>query len=222
MKKFVKGRWFPLIAAAIASVIVALVMALFGWKLTYAPDLENSWEAISACATWFGVFASFIAIIIAIFVPKEIADRQDKIALFEKRMECYTTIQNLLVAAKQMKDVQVDKGVQVAFRMYLGQPENIVDNISATSFALQLKQKQAIIVSGEFLFPRYDTELLQKIIGVGVDLIMQTAARDIESANVPLSARAEQLKTEYCQLCNQYENTYLESMEEELQLNNNT
>lgn len=222
MKKFVKGRWFPLIAVAIASVIVALVMALFGWKLTYAPDLENSWEAISACAAWAGVVASFIAIMVAIWIPKKIADRQDKIALFEKRVECYTTIQNLLVVGKQMEDIKGNKGVQVAFRMYLGQPKNIVDNISATSFALQLKQKQAIIVSGEFLFPHYDTELLQKIIDVGVDLIMQTAARDIESANVPLSARAEQLKTEYCQLCNQYENTYLESMEEELQLNNNT
>lgn len=222
MKKFVKGRWFPLIAVAIAAVIAALVMALFGWKLTYAPDLENSWDAVSAFAAWFGVVASFIAIIVAILVPKEIADRQDKIELFEKRMECYNTIQNLLVIARQMEDVQINKGIQVAFRVYLGQPENIVDNISATGFAVRLKQKETIIVSGEFLFPHYNTKLLQEIINVGVGLIMQTAAHDIESANAPLSAQAAKLKKEYCQLCKQYESTYLESMEKELRLNNDT
>lgn len=174
------------------------------------------------CAAWLSILLSFLAIVVAGHVAlkqAKISEQQNRIALFEKRMECYTTIQNLLVVGKQMEDIEVNKGVQVAFRVYLGQPENIVDNISVTVFAAQLKQKQAIVVSGEFLFPHYDTELLQKIIDVGVELIMQTATHDMESANAPLSARAEQLKTKYCQLCKQYESTYLESMEEELQLN---
>lgn len=92
MKKFIKGRWFPLTVAVIAVVIVALVMALFGWKITYAPDLENSWEAISAVAAWVGVVASLGAIMIAIWIPTEIANRQDKISLFEKRYELYDKV----------------------------------------------------------------------------------------------------------------------------------
>lgn len=221
MKKFIKGKWFPI--AILSIIVVALLIFLYciGFRITYNPALENSWDAVSAFAAWAGVIASFISILIAIRVPQKIADRQDKIAIFEKRMECYTTIQCLLVAAEQMKDVQVNKGVQAAFRMYLGQPENIVDNISVTVFTAQLKQKQAIIVSGEFLFSNYNTELLQEIIDTGVGLIMQTATHNnMESGNAPLSDRAEQLKTKYCQLCQQYESTYLESMEEELQLNN--
>ena len=75
-------------------------MALFGWRITYAPELENSWDAISAISTVIsaivsiiGVSASFAAIWYAIQVPKEIADRQDKIALFEKRLTCYEMLE---------------------------------------------------------------------------------------------------------------------------------
>lgn len=219
MKKFIRERWFPLVVGIFMAALL-LFLYCVGFRITYAPDLENSWDAVSAFAAWAGVIASFISILIAIRVPKKIAEQQNKVEIFEKRMECYTTIQSLLVAAEQMKDVQVNKGVQVAFRLYLDQPEDIVDNISVTIFAAQLKQKQAIIVSGEFLFSNYNTELLQEIIDTGVGLIMQTATHNIESGNAPLSDRAEQLKTKYCQLCQQYESTYLESMEEELQLNN--
>ena len=87
MKKFIKGRWFPLVIAIIVVTAVAFIMALFGWRISYAPGLENSWDAVSAVAAWAGVFSSFIAIWFAIQVPKKIAEQQNKIALFEKRLE---------------------------------------------------------------------------------------------------------------------------------------
>lgn len=93
------GRWFPLIAAFAVLVLAAgvvFIMILFGWRFTFAPELSNNWDAISAVAAWVGVFvaaigvvASFVAIWYAIQVPKEIADRQNKIALFEKRLSCF-------------------------------------------------------------------------------------------------------------------------------------
>lgn len=104
MKKFVKGRWFPLTVAIGIAMVVASVMALFGWRITYAPALENSWDAVSAVATWAGVFASVFAIIFAIRVPKEIADRQDRIALFEKRYGAYSSLLTL-----QMFSHAIDK-----------------------------------------------------------------------------------------------------------------
>lgn len=110
MKKFVKGRWFPLIAVAIASVIVALVMALFGWKITYAPDLENSWDAISACAAWMSAMATLDAVIVAIIIAikqnkiaqkqTEISEQQNKIVLFEKRYEFYQMVRDCLSLAR--------------------------------------------------------------------------------------------------------------------------
>ena len=93
MKKFIKGRWFPTIVAIAIIVLVTgivSIMMLFGWRFTYAPELETSWDAVSAVAAWAGVVASFSAIMVAIWIPKKIADRQDKIALFEKRYAVFT------------------------------------------------------------------------------------------------------------------------------------
>lgn len=119
MKKFVKGRWFPLLVAILIVAAVALVMALFGWRITYVPDLENSWDAVSAVAAWFAVMvaiasavASFLVVWYAIQVPKEIAKQQDKIALFEKRYRLYTlllssqTFALALKAAENMQDAR--------------------------------------------------------------------------------------------------------------------
>lgn len=99
MKKLIKWKWFPMVAVIAAFAVVVLVMALLGFRITYAPDLENSWEAISAVAAWAGVItsiaavgASFAAVWFAIRVPKEIAEQQNKIALFEKRYRVYREI----------------------------------------------------------------------------------------------------------------------------------
>ena len=51
LKKFIKGRWFPLSVAVVIALIVIIGMVLFGWRITYAPELENSWEATSAVAS---------------------------------------------------------------------------------------------------------------------------------------------------------------------------
>lgn len=109
--KFIKSRWFPLAVGFSIFILVGFVMALFGWRITYAPELENSWDAISAISTVIsaivsiiGVSASFAAIWYAIQVPKEIADRQDKIALFEKRLTCYEMLETQRLLYFSIKD----------------------------------------------------------------------------------------------------------------------
>lgn len=99
LKKFVKGKWFPLTLAAVIAAILALILFLFGFRITCSPEQDNNWDAVSACASWIGilisaagVIASFVAIWFAIRVPKKIADRQDKIALFEKRLACFNEL----------------------------------------------------------------------------------------------------------------------------------
>ena len=104
--KFIKGRWFPLTIAIGIVAIVAFVMALFGWRIIYAPELESKWDAVSAFAAWAGVTMSFVAIMVAIWIPKKIADRQDKIALFEKRHDAYSAILSIEVFSKAVdKDI---------------------------------------------------------------------------------------------------------------------
>lgn len=107
MKSFIKERWLSLVIAvvivALTAAVVIFIMAMLGFRITYAPELENDWEAISAVASWVGAFiscvgvlASFLAIWYAIQVPKTIADRQDQIALFEKRYIAYSSLLKVL------------------------------------------------------------------------------------------------------------------------------
>lgn len=97
MKKLTEKKWFWPVAVVAAVLIIALILFLFlcGFRITYAPELENDWDAVSAVAAWAGVLASFIAIWFAIQIPKKIAERQDKIALFEKRYDAYSSILSL-------------------------------------------------------------------------------------------------------------------------------
>lgn len=75
------------------------LMYQLGFRITYAPDLENNWDAISGTASWvsvivsvLGVIASFFAVWSAIQVPKKIAELQIKVDLFEKRYRVYRTL----------------------------------------------------------------------------------------------------------------------------------
>ncbi len=51
MKDFIKGRWFPLVVAIVCVAILAAFLFVSGFRVTYAPELENSWDAVSA--VWF-------------------------------------------------------------------------------------------------------------------------------------------------------------------------
>lgn len=194
--------------------IIVFIMGMFGWRFTFAPELENSWDAISAVATWVGAIGTTAAVFSAIYI----AYQQSKISLFEKRYNCYIVIQKLLVCAEQMEHAQTNKDVQTTFRVYLAKPSEIDKNQSGTVFALELKQNETIVMSGGFLFDNYNVELLQKIINIGIELVMKTAVTDEKSAEKKLSIQAEEMKTKYCQLCEQYSNIYIKSMEKELRI----
>lgn len=95
MKKLLNKK---LIFPALLLVLVIFIVILYklGFRITYAPKLENSWNAVSAVATCVGVLASFIAIWFAIQVPNKIAEQQNKIALLEKRLEFYNAIKRCI------------------------------------------------------------------------------------------------------------------------------
>ena len=225
-RRFISSRWFPLAVACAALLAVLVVAFLLGFRITYAPELENSWDAISAIASWaevivaiISVIASFMAVWYAIQVPQKIAERQDRIALFEKRCECYTIVQSLLVCASQLMDAKTNKGVQVAFRIYMDDPENIQSVQNISTFTLRLKRNERIVVSGAFLFSVYNVDALQKIIDTGIELIMAAKITAVNEADNLLSDHASELKQEYIQLCHQYrENGYVVEMEKELKL----
>ena len=120
MNKNIKRNLFPV---AILVVFGSLFVFLYckGFRITYAPDLENSWDAISACATWAGVIMSSVAIVVAGIVAwrqneisrkqTDVADKQNKIALFEKRFEIYNILLGCSVSVQTLKLIREPEGI---------------------------------------------------------------------------------------------------------------
>lgn len=105
LNQFKKTRWFPL-AVALLIIGAGIVFALLlGFRITYAPALENSWGAVSGVAEWFGVFASVasaIASFMAVRYAIRVADKQNQITLFEKRFEIYVLYADCRTFAKKL------------------------------------------------------------------------------------------------------------------------
>lgn len=87
----------------IAEVIIVIAGLLLGFRITYAPYLENNWDAIAAVASWASVAVSGMAIYYAIQVPRKIAEDQNRIALFEKRYAVYDMLNNCIGYAYMLK-----------------------------------------------------------------------------------------------------------------------
>ena len=93
----------------LTALIVAILLWLLGFRITYAPSLENSWDAISACAGWAGAIFSLVAILVAIQIPKKIAEQQNRIALFEKRNNVYSKLVTMFYDKPLMHTVYINE-----------------------------------------------------------------------------------------------------------------
>lgn len=224
--KFVRGRWFPLLCFVLLFVVVFVVAGLCVFRITYASELETSWDAVSAVAAWAAVIvavlsagASVGAIWAAIRVPQKIADRQDKIVLFEKRYKCYIAVQTLLVCGKQISmDGKTPLDIQKYMMMYFGQPDDYSFENAQEKYQMILKQNEIIIISGEFLFSGFKAEPIQEISRAATELFVLVSAFPDGANRKPLPQYAAKCRDEYCNLCNQYMDRYIELMEKELQL----
>ena len=169
MKKFIKGKWFPVIVAIAILVLAAgvvLTMVLFGWRFTYAPELENSWVAISAVAAWAGAIGTVAAVFSAIHV----ANQQNKIALFEKRYKVFQLYDSCKIFSELLQSLKGKNGlnsndIQVLFlAVFCGIPmgEKINDfRFLHTQYIMMLEQ----LKQSQFLFEKEIELYLQIIAG---------------------------------------------------------
>lgn len=154
MKKLVKQKWFPFIVAL--TLVGALLGFLYhiGFRITYAPKLENSWDAISACAAWAGVGASFVAIWFAIRVPKKIAEEQNKIALFEKRYECFQFFERCHCLYKGVENASTIDELRKEFQFVF---KNIKWEEQDREIVIHhIEQYEYILHQMQFLFPNIE------------------------------------------------------------------
>ena len=100
------------ITITVFAILIIVIFALCGFRITYNPSLDNNWEAISACAGWAAVIVSGLAIYYAIQVPKKIAKEQNRIALFEKWFNIFQfyekciSFSNALKRAETLEEMQ--------------------------------------------------------------------------------------------------------------------
>lgn len=95
--------------------VIAVLLFFCGFRLSYNPQLENSWDAISACASWVGVIASTVAIFVAIRIPQKIAEQQNKIALYEKRFAVYDVLCKCSAFAQAIRNESTGKDIPMYF-----------------------------------------------------------------------------------------------------------
>lgn len=203
MKKIISKPIFWLITIEIIAVIV---LALFGFKITYAPALENNWNAISAVAAWAAVIVSIGAIYYAIRVPKKIAEEQNKIALFEKRFASYQALQRYDAFAIQLKEVE-DSTYYKQFVVY-----NFYDNPNAT-----FSVKEAIWRIYEVSAPLHQiTYLFDNIPAEGVADMFKYLL-DIIAA-LDKNEEIEELKNKYIQAVDSFTSKYGVSLWRQMQL----
>ena len=118
------SKWIVVLLCGIISILY-----FAGFRITYAPNLENSWDAISACAGWCGAIMSAIAIFVAIDIPKKIAEQQNNISLFEKRYSAFNTLAFLLSVVKPIIEGELEDKNHC---FYLDNMVETFDSISIT------------------------------------------------------------------------------------------
>lgn len=188
-----------------------------------ADAIQNT--AKPGCIDWFsvwislaGVVLSFVAIIVAVRVPKKIAKQQDKIGLFEKRYECYAVIQKILVIGEQIKPCTTKMAVVSAFKLWFGDKNDFAKNENYAEYVIILKSEEVKLVSGQFLFPEYDAEILSEIINEAITLIKACSVHSATEKEGPYSKEAGISKDRFCALCDQFKEKYVKQIESELQL----
>ena len=94
MKQFIKRRW-PLLLGAFGVALFIGFLYHKGFRITYAPELENSWEAISACAAWVGAIGTILVMWYnhrSIHLAQLGVQQAVSLQLYEKRLELYTAL----------------------------------------------------------------------------------------------------------------------------------
>ena len=103
---------------AVVAVIFEFVLYLKGFRFVYPEQFENSWNAVSGIAAWAGVVASALSAIasfLAIIFAVRVADKQNKIELFEKKYEIYEIAFSCDPFSKQILNAKNNIDIQLNF-----------------------------------------------------------------------------------------------------------
>ena len=183
-----KREWrIALISAGIPIgmiVIATIVLWLSSFEVVYDPKIITNWDAVAGVATWGSVIVSIAAVVVsglaiyyAIQVPKKIADRQDKIALFEKRYEAvqvYEKCINLYNAVS--KNIKIDE-FHNTFRIFF--TDRTLDELDGHYLTEKMCYIESILHEFPLLFPQISENDVCLLYNVLNDLLVGLVTNDM-------------------------------------------
>lgn len=152
-------------------------------------------EYLAIGISLISVVISGVAIVFAV----RVADKQNKIALFEKRLECYLIIRRIYMFCDSLQGRKLtNNDIMKAYKLTLGDPNEILKITNSASIFLALADVRtfqtysACVSSGAFLFKNYDYKLAGLALIKANDIAMYITEHEIEKQG-SLSKEVENL-----------------------------
>ena len=219
-------KWIIPVIVLILIFLTWIVLYLNGIRLCYNPKLAITWEHSAVIADWLGAIATIVGVIVsgiaifyAVSVPKKIAIQQNKISLFEKKLNCYSTVCDIIACSNAAKYSQNSNDVFRAFYGTYGEYDGNKNQVDITPILVNLNRQLPIVKSGIFLFSNYDSDAARQMLLAAASLLDELKMDNIEEAIQPLSKDANTAKEKLCTLCDEFNEKYMHTMEDELSLN---
>lgn len=192
-------------------VIVVIIFAMLGWKITYNPYLENSWNAIDAVGGWVSAVISGVAIWFAVSVPKHIAQEQNRIALFEKKFTSYSVFLKYIFFAEMLREIENLNELRQAFSLNFMEYGDVSD---LKELMLIIKNDEQQLMSGLFLFSDFcNGETIHDILQGVIEVARLTRCKEIN-----LSKDDKNMIILFCDKCKAFEGKYMENMRRQLMI----
>lgn len=210
IKKFFLSKsipnWVPVIF-----VIALAIFAACGWKIIYAPQLENNWSAIDAVGGWASAVISGVAIWFAVSAPKRIARRQNDIALFEMRFSCYNIYLKYISFAEMIREIDTpDRLCQVFSFNFMGYDS--IPDIKESVMIVKSDEQQ--LMSGLFLFSNScDGKTIQGILQGMLEVISL-----MQKGKENFSKEDKAKVASFCDKCKSFKDEYMGKMRRQLVL----
>lgn len=86
MRRILEHKWFKWIIIVILLLIFIIFLYSLGFRITYAPYLDNNWDAISGVASWVSALATIAIPIVAVFLQHKLDSNKREIAISNESM----------------------------------------------------------------------------------------------------------------------------------------
>ena len=90
----------PIYLLVIIEIIVFVILYGVGFRITYIPKLENDWEAISACGTWF---CGIVVPVAVVFIQHKISVNESNVSASNEAL-----LQEINNLKQQSKSADID------------------------------------------------------------------------------------------------------------------